>query len=246
MIKDSSLKKIKKYKKYEDLYDKNSLECKSAIFGATILCIIMYNLPNIMDIDNINKVFDVLTKDIAMALIGLLGFTVSGLAILTGVISKKEVDRISEANKIDKLESILISFYLLGLTIAFAIVGHIVIFIFSLSNLKYDMRVVMLLTFIFSYLDIFIIFYAVKLIGNCLEIFFIVNEVTEKEQHDMKKIKNIYNSYRLTALETVLLKKVNMEELNSYMNVIKEQINENEKYSDELEKMYKEHFSIKD
>ena len=50
-------------------------------------------------LENINILISALTKDIAVALISFLGFTVSGLAILTGVISKKEVQTVMRARK---------------------------------------------------------------------------------------------------------------------------------------------------
>lgn len=53
-------------------------------------------------------------------------------------------------------------------------------------------------------------------------------------------MKNIYNSYRLTALEYVCLKKMKEQDLKDYMKIIYEQIDENE--NDELKKMYESHF----
>ena len=214
MIKDISFNKIIKYKKYKDLYDRKTIEVKAALMGACLISILIIICIYDNTLDNINNIFSALTKDIAIALIGFLGFTVAGLAILTGVISKKEVMIISQRNKVEVLERILLSFYLLGITTAVAIVGLFSFFIISSSNLNYYIVEVAIITFILSYIIIFIIFYAVKLIGNCLEIFFIVNGSLLSYENKGVNVKELYNSYRLTALETVCLKKMEEQDVN--------------------------------
>lgn len=166
MIEDTSINKIKYYKKYKDIYDRTSLECNIAFFGAIVIVVLLYFSVSSNEISNINNLFCVLTKDIAVALIGFLGFTVAGLAILTGVISNKIVHKISETNKNDNLEKILLSFYFLGLVTGFTIICLFALYIMSVSNLPINISKVIAAGFVFSYLVIFIIFYAIKLIGN--------------------------------------------------------------------------------
>jgi len=145
---------------------------------------------------------------IGMALIGFLGFIVTGLAILTGAISSKVVKRLQERNKIQSLEKKLLSFYLLGLVSASII---IVSFIFHFINgLPYNNIFpldLILLSFI-SYFITFFIFYAVKLIGNCLELFYIISNmqiINDMQESSIVDIKQKYNNYRIMALEKVVL-----------------------------------------
>lgn len=104
MIKDTSFEKIKKYRKIGDCFDRSSLECNIAFYGAFLFCVILYVMIKNSEISSINNMFVTITKDISIALIGFLGFTVSGLAILTGVISQKVVQKISKVNKRERLE----------------------------------------------------------------------------------------------------------------------------------------------
>lgn len=42
MIKDTSFEKIKKYRKIGDCFDRSSLECNIAFYGAFLFCVILY------------------------------------------------------------------------------------------------------------------------------------------------------------------------------------------------------------
>ena len=188
MINDAQFKKFVTYKKYVDVFDFKTIECKAALFGALALTAISYFSALDNTLENVNMLISALTKDVGVALISFLGFTVSGLAILTGVISKKEVQAVARANKIEVLERILLSFYLLGLVTAVTIVGLFCCYILGISNAAFLLKHFIVLVFIFSYLVVFILFYAVKLIGNSLEIFFIVNSIQgDEETTHMKK-----------------------------------------------------------
>lgn len=200
---------------------------------------------NNTSIENVNSMFITLTKDVAISLIGFLGFTVAGLAILTGVISKTVIQKILENNKKDNLEKILLSFYFLGMTISMDIIGLFCLYIISMSDKQYSLYFVWIIGYIFSYLTIFVIFYSAKLVGNCLEIFFIINE--GKEEKKDSNLKEIYFFYRLTALEKIYLSSQNKEKLKEYMEIIMEQIEENVnvEQKEKLRSMFCTHFNIK-
>ena len=118
MIKDTSFGKIKKYRKIGDCFDRSSLECNIAFYRAFLFCVILYVMIKNSEISSINNMFCYNNKRYFDCTYWFLGFTVSGLAILTGVISQKVVQKISKVNKRERLEKILLSFYLLGIVIA--------------------------------------------------------------------------------------------------------------------------------
>lgn len=246
MINDSSLKKVCKYKKFKDIYDISSLECNFALVGALLTCVFVYYVYKNSSIDGFNNLLITLTKDIAISLIGFLGFTVAGLAILTGVISQKIIKKVSESNRRESLEKILLSFYLLGVVIAIVIVILFWIYIFISGDFPFNVFIMLSVCFLCAYAVIFILFYAVKLIGNCLEIFFIVNDTTVDAKEYRVGLKEIYNSYRITALEVVCLKKMQKEDIEKYKKVIHEQINTNGIFVKELEEMLDKHFKKSD
>lgn len=222
-IKDSSYIKMLKSKKYKDLFDLSSLECRIAIVGMVIIDFIFVFCSICVGLNEIIEFGVSVAYDIGIALIGFLGFTVSALAILTGAISSKVVKMLQDRNKIAILERILLSFYLMGLVCAFEI---LVIFISSfLVKLPIDSILIsnVLLVSIVSYCTIFVIFYAVKLIGNCLELFYIVNNL-ELIGNKSIDFKSKYNSYRIAVLERELFRDSSIEKIQGYKDDIEELI----------------------
>lgn len=223
-IRDSSFKKIIDYKKYKDLYDFSSIECRVSFFVVVIMDIIFLLSIKNLGIYEIVPDYISYLDTIGLALIGFLGFIVTGLAILTGAISSQVVKRLQERNKIQALEKILLSFYLLGLVSASIIIlSFILHFTSKLSYISIWQLDFVLLSFI-SYFITFSIFYAVKLIGNCLELFYIIsnmqiiNDIKESSKVD---IKQKYNNYRIMALEKVILTN-KLVSIEHYKNEIKE------------------------
>lgn len=230
--------------KYEDLFDFSSLECRTAA-GASI-CLSLGALLASFFIGS-NELANHFCDDIfnlSIAIIGLLGVIVSALALLVGLISSKVVSVLKSHKKEKNIERILLSFYLLGLTCA--------VYIFFSISLKLIIWLPINATVIgntiialgLSYFFVFIILYTVKLIGNCLELFTIINELTcDKEQEVDYKEK--YNSYRINALEKQLLSQGTMEQLNDYKRTINEQIENDtcaETDKDILRKYSRTHF----
>lgn len=241
-VKDSSYKKLFELEKYKDLYDFSSLECRIAVIGMILLDTVFAVCSFAVGVDETVIKAVSLLDDIGIALIGYIGFTVSALAILTGAISSKVVNIIKTRNKMVVLERILLSFYLMGIVCAavvlVALILHFIveipvasIFIINLIGIS-----------ILSYLIIFILFYSVKLIGNCLELFYIVNgyELLDEEKADYKAI---YNNYRITAIEKVNLSNTSIEKVNEYKEVVKQLIETDNRSEEEIKVLLEMHKS---
>jgi hypothetical protein len=102
--------------------------------------------------------------NIGMALIGFLGFIVTGLAILTGAISSKVVKHLQDRNKMLPLEKILLSFYLLGLISAFEILFIIFLHFICLLPLPSIKIIDVIILSILTYFTTFIIFMQLSLL----------------------------------------------------------------------------------
>ncbi len=243
-INDTSFKKIFSFKKYKDLYDFSSLECWAALLFTIILDVLFFICSYYLGLDTVVlKCINVL-DNIGISLIGFLGFIVTGLAILTGAISSKVVKKFKVGNKMDALERILLSFYLIGLVGAIIISLTFILHFISLLPFHSNCIVNILLLSILSYLIIFIIFYSVKLIGNCIELFYIINSLLLMDETTID-CKTIYNNYRITALEKIQLSSTSLRQVQKYKETIKELI-ENDNISKEeqqiLLEFHKKHF----
>lgn len=223
-MKNVSFHKLLTLKKYKDLFDFKSIECVVALLFSILIGIffIIWNVYEDCN-DIVNSLLS-LIDGIGIALIGFLGFIVTGLAILTGAISSKIVKRIQSRKKMQALDRILLSFYLLGIVSAFIILASLVLHF--IIELPIDAQLFWIVTIgvFYSYFTIFSIFYAVKLISNCLELFIIINEMQIVSEDNDSKYKARYNDYRLMALEKLGLSTASMETIESYKKCIEELI----------------------
>lgn len=187
---DNSLKDIITLKKYKDIYDIKSIEVIIAlVISIVMIFILLFNVNK----SNISKIMDDLINildALAVGLIGLLGFVIAGLALITSTLSNKLFKFIEANGKSDSLKRILLSFYLLGIILAFVIIASIIIHIWVYIIGGSDKGLFLLITFLFSYMIIFSILYSVKLVGNCYELFLIINNLNdaiESESDNFKK-----------------------------------------------------------
>lgn len=246
-INDTSYKKILTMKKYKDLYDFSSLECRIAFIIMIILDIIFimcsYNIGLDTTINECVKILD----NIGFSLISFLGFIVTGLAILTGAISSKIIKRLQDRNKMRALEKILLSFYLIGLVSAFLTAVIFILHFISILQIHSVLFIDIIIFSIISYFIVFTIFYAVKLIGNCLELFLIINsmQIIDESYNDPIDYKSKYNNYRITALEKIKLSTTSAKKIKEYENEIKKLIESDNLDNDDkiiLLQMHKKHF----
>lgn len=206
MIKDTSFMDMIKYKKYKDIYNFQSIESIVSLVGSILITIAICTVISQTCNADVNTIIRSLTKDIGIAMIGLLGFIVAGLAILTSAITSKIMNIIKKKDKIAVIERIFLSFYLLSFITAIAIMASFFLYIISFFNSKINYGVLAIVTFIFSYLIIFIIFYSVALLGNCVQIFKIINTFDDVSNQNIisPEDKMLYDSFRITALERIV------------------------------------------
>lgn len=245
-MKDTSFFKLFKYKKYKDLYDIHSIEFIVSFISVISINIILFITEKYIGLDGFVNEGISFIDNIGMAFIGLLGFIVTGLAILTGAISSKVVKHLQNKKKMQALEEILLSFYLLGLLSAFEILFILFLHFISLMPIPSIKIIDIIILSLLTYSTVFIIFYAVKLIGNCLELFYILNNM-QIALEDSVHFKNKYNQYRISALEKIVLSKTSLDTINEYKNTILEligndNISEQEKniYQDMVKKQFDE------
>lgn len=243
-MRDSSFSKLFKYKKYQDLFDFHSIECIVALISVIIINIIFCIIEKYLGIDTFVNEGILFIDNIGIALIGFLGFIVTGLAILTGAISSKVVKHLQDRNKMKPLEKILLSFYLLGIISAFEILFIIFLHFICLLPLPSIRIINIAILSVMTYFTVFIIFYAVKLIGNCLELFYILNNMQIIEDTPID-LKTKYNTYRMIALEKIVLSRTSPDIIEEYKDTIIELINDDNLSAPEKElyiKMVQKHF----
>lgn len=170
-------------KKYKELY--NSKEALLSLILSILSGLIWCYLFNSLDIEAFNQIINEITLNIFSALIGMLGFIISGLAILTGTINNKIIDKINDKKLIEHLISILYSFYFIGAFIGIGIFAYVFMYMGSFSNIIATNCRVFIISIVLSYVFCFSILYSIALLGTCLRIFLLgykFSNITEEDK----------------------------------------------------------------
>jgi len=127
----------------------------------------------------------------AAGLIGLFGFLISGLAVLTGMISKRVTVLIDDKKASHALLELLFSFFFEGAIIAACIVG--IVFAYIILHIDQPTIIGLFISYglILAYFFWFSILYGVGLIGTCINIFFLNVKCEieiEKREKNRKRI----------------------------------------------------------
>jgi hypothetical protein len=136
-------------------------------------------------------------------LLGLLGFIISGLAIISGTIGHKVTSQIIQKKKFDSLLSILFSFFFIGRFIGVVIVLFISSYFLLGISLKFTLIGYGIMSFVLSYCLFFIIFFSVSLLGTCLNIFILNYVYSRVDTTDEEHVNELFNDFRIDALTAI-------------------------------------------
>lgn len=201
------------------------------------------------DMSYINSTIKNILLNASFALLGVLGFLISGLAILSGTINSKVVNQIRNEKKYEDLMTVFTSFYHLG-----AVVGaYVIVLIFSYFFVSIEISysfityIILPVSFILAYGLFFIILYAVHLLKSCIAIFeisYIYSQKTEK--NSVLQEYNEFIDLRLDTLLLALLKK-NVITRNEFIALLEECIDQQYSHyspseKEELRNQYKKYY----
>ncbi len=181
---------LRSSKKYKDLfYSKEAVVGFSlALVITTLLLTVLSGVSswsnvqliftkNKLDSVNISSVIDllrVLLITTFAGLLGLLGFIVTGLSILSATTSNKMIEAVNEEGKIKHLVNIMFSYYFTGGLIGITIVSLVVSYISTYLTFEMNKLTLFIWTVIVSYLCFFSIISCVMLLGTSMR-FFLLN-----------------------------------------------------------------------
>lgn len=173
--------------KWKETYKSNA--GKISLLISILLVFVWRYLFNSVDIEIFNQIIRDITTNIFGALIGMLGFIISGLAILTGTVNDKLIDIIDKKRMSVHIISILYSFYFIGAFIGVSILMFVGMYLMSFPDIIATNVRVAVISFALSYMFCFSIFYSIALLGTCLRIF-IVSYKFIKDDKEKNKITN--------------------------------------------------------
>lgn len=235
-IEDENFNNVFQFEKLKELWDWSTLEVRMASIGTIVMVFICALNITLGEEEQFVNFLASAAKDIGIAFIGFLGFIVTGLAILTGSISSKVVCFFKEKNVYDRLKGILNSFYFLGLLTGILIVGLFGEYFISQISVSSNKIVIEIIVAVTTYLIIYVVFYAIGLTGNCISIFEIITDIEGQIDKEDKNYKQIYDSYRIIALEHLILKSDSSKKICDYEKKIEELILRDSRTSEEQKK----------
>lgn len=198
-----------------DLVNIKEWEVKSSIL-VTIIFVGFFGHVDLYR--NIAEYIDVLCSCMECligALIGLLGFTLSGITIIVSLFTKEEIKLIKRVNSKDIVDEMLSSYIFLAENIAVQCVGLFIIDIILNSNLPIvDIRFFYFLIIIEVYHIAFIIFYTTALIRNCIKIYRIKSLYDDLDSVE-KRDYELANEIKIDYILRIIMKKydISLEEI---------------------------------
>jgi len=238
------IKKIIHLKKYKNIYNFKAFEVYMAlivsIIGLAFMCFLNLYDDFFTFIDSIKS----LVLYVIAAYIGLIGITLSGVAIIVSVISSKLQKKISEINKENVIEYLLYDFVWLSMIVSFQIVIYIFIYFALSSNSELvSIHVFYTILALCMYLFFYTVFSIVSIIAECISIFNIANTYNELIENDFT-ISELANEVRIDFIFNSILSKSNKDEfLNKIIEFTKACGYEKAK-EDALIKYFKQYYSM--
>lgn len=171
-------------KKYKELYKGHAAQF--SFFVSVIITSLTIMLYYQLAPDKLTIMLSTLILAIAAGLIGLLGFLITGVAILAALITKQAMDVMDDEGSVHNLVGILFSFYFAGSIVAVAILMYLVTYLLLQFELDFIDVFYWFMSGIDAYLLVFSLIYTVALLGTCINAFFVNCKLTQNynEKHN--------------------------------------------------------------
>lgn len=175
---------LKDSHKYYELYDSFAAKISFILTVMSVGC--LWYLLVTIDIEIVNGLLKNMLLTLAAGLIGLLGFLITGLAMMTTVVTQKTINKLDEMDSIEDLVEVLYSFYFEGGMVGVTIAGLVLTYLFIHIQAETIHWLYLLWSVFLSYFFWFSITYSIGLLGTCINIFFanLVYSVDHKEHVD--------------------------------------------------------------
>lgn len=171
--------------RWKDIFNYKEKEVIFATILSFFLCWFSYFLDVYEEFNRYEAIFQSACLEITGGMIGLLGFSLSGVAIIVTLFSDKQVKLIEQYNKPNIVEDIMTSFVFLAFCASLNVFLLFCVNL-ALSSKKAIVRFDLFNIFLFCifYLILFTLFYTVALVYSCIELFTIKKIYGDIEKKD--------------------------------------------------------------
>lgn len=213
-------------KKYHRLYDYFKIKEPEVYLSVVFTAIILFVLIKInmyCNFIDFSETIQEILMGLVSGMLGLIGIALSGVAIITGLFSKKNVDIIEKRNGCGTFERIMSSFLFLSMSCALYVFYTIILVLIINSNEPViEPHFFYAICVITVYFAIFNILYTVSLVGNCIRIFAIRNtyeKIKEKDFFDYA------NEFRIDYILSGITQKCDISQ-EEFLNDLEKIVND--------------------
>lgn len=196
--------KNKKNKMY-DLVNVKEWEVRWAAFTTLVIFVVFIYIDFYKEFSVYESDLKNLMTCILGAFIGLLGFSLSGIAIIVSLFSTKETNAINKINGKDKIIDILTSYSFLAKNIGIQCFLLVVIYFLVSSRHPIMNNVAFYVCLIVEIYHIaFVIYYTIALVKNCVELYRI-KEIYSDIENAEKSIHDTVNEVKIDYIFSTLI-----------------------------------------
>lgn len=192
-----------------DMINIKSYEVKMAIFISLVFIIMFFSINFYKDFNAYVQLLSSILSVLIGALIGLLGFSLSGIAIVAGFFNKSQIKCIDNINEPGLIQYILSEYSFFAKNIAFQCVASIGIYFLVSSDVTLVSQYIFWpITFLEIYHIFFILFYTVALVRNIVKLYEIKN-IYEDIVDEQKGFWNVVNEVKIDFILSTLIQNYN-------------------------------------
>lgn len=188
-----------------DLINIKEWEVKLSVFITIVFAIVFVQIDCYNKFFLFENVIENLAGNMLNALIGLLGFSLSGISIIVALFSAKEAQIIDKINGKGKIYEILEEYVFLAINIGIQCVMLIIIFFLVSSELNLPNKIVFYIAVCLEVYHVtFIVFYTVALVKNCIKLYKIKSMYSQIENAE-KTIHDTVNEVKIDYIFSTLI-----------------------------------------
>ena len=237
------IEQLSRNKKWSDYINYKEDENRIAFIIAVIVVLISILCRFYDNFQSYQKLLQDVLLSIGCSALGIVGVALSGVAIITGLFSRKQVYLIEKHNGTGTFEKVMSSFLFLAFNCAIVLLYSIILIFLIQSQMLLPVKVIFyIIEMISIYFVVFNLFYAVSLVGNCISIFKIRNiydSIKEKDFFDEA------NEVRIDMIYNTLLNKYNVSQ-EEFFRALEETINNSDiENKRELMEYFYKYYNVK-
>lgn len=205
--------------KIKDFVNFKEKEVQYSFFLSVVIILLMHHLKIYDNFYAIQDMIIQIMETVLGGIIGLLGFSIGGIAIIVTLFSKEEIISIEEINGENVIEIFLNSYVFLSESIAFEVVCIIGILLCVISEEKLiNETAFWAISWVLIYHLLFNIFYLVALVVNCVGLYKI-KQIYGKLIKSEEVFKNNIDDVRIDFLLSTMMNicKCSQDEMAEYM-----------------------------